>query len=296
MRLLTLQTVLVATDLEAHSVPALETARRLAAAAGAALHVVHVVKDRVDAAHESRIASHTDVEGAVGKLLRDAGLDQLDARFHAATGDPAHAIRLLADRITASVIVLGPHRDEPATTERRGIGGTVLALVTNASMPCLVVRSRLRLPIERIVVPVDLSDTARGALVVALSWASALRPARGDEVATSLTALYVRHADPGATLIAPQVLERELDRIRSDAGSWAGVSIDDAVVLDDDVAGAIAGFTDQRQADLVVVGTRGLGLDAVGRLGSVSAELLRVLTTPLLLVPPAVWIEHAAPV
>ena len=294
MRLLALQTVLVATDLEAHSVPALQTGRRLAAATGATLHVVHVLEDRVEAAHGSRIASITDVEVAVAGLLRDRGLDQLDARFHTATGDPAHAVRLLADRITASVIVLGPHRREPATTERRGIGGTVLALVTNSSMPCLVVRSPLRLPTERIIVPIDLSDTARGALVAALSWASALRPARDDAVATSLTALYVRHSDAVATLIAPQALERELDRIRGDAGNWADVSIDDAVILGDDVPGAITGFADQRRADLVVVGTRGLGLDAVGRLGSVSAELLRVLTTPLLLVPPAVWIGYTA--
>lgn len=97
-----------------------------------------------------------------------------------------------------------------------------------------------------------------------------------------------------ATLLPPQALERELDRIRGDAGRWAGVSIDEAVIHRDDVAPAIAGFADQRRADLVVVGTRGLGLDTVGRLGSVSAELLRLLRTPLLLVPPAVWIGHAA--
>lgn len=205
MRLLKLQTVLVATDLDAHSAPALETARRLAAAAGAEFHVVHVVEDKADAAHKPRIASHTDVEVAVGEVLRDAGLGKVDARFHTATGDPAPAIQLLADRIAASVIVLGPHREMPVTTERRGIGGTVLALVTNSSVPCLVVRSRLRLPTERIIVPIDLSDTARGALVVGLSWASALRPAHDDAVVTSLTALYVRHFDPGDAASAPGI-------------------------------------------------------------------------------------------
>lgn len=134
MRLLALQTVLVATDLEANSVPALETARRLAAAAGAALHVVHVVVDRVDAAHERRTASQADVEAAVGELLRDAGLGPLEAQFHTATGDATHGILLLADRITASVIVLGRHRERPVTPEHRGIGGA----------PCLP-SSRIRL-------------------------------------------------------------------------------------------------------------------------------------------------------
>ena len=294
MRLLTLQTVLVATDLEAHSAPAIESARRLAAAADAPLHVVHVLEEGASSAREPRIASPADLEVAVGGLLRDAGLGQLEAKFHATTGEPAHAIRLLADRVTASVIVLGPHREEGDATERRGMGGTVISLVTNATVPCLVVRNVLRLPIERIVVPLDLSDTSRGALVVALSWASALRPPRDDAAAASLTALHVRRADPQAKLTAPQPLKRELDRIRGDAGNWAGVSIDDAVIPGDRVAPAIAEFADQRQADLVVVGTRGLGLDAVGRLGSVAADLLIEQTTPLLLVPPAVWIGHAA--
>jgi nucleotide-binding universal stress UspA family protein len=40
---------------------------------------------------------------------------------------------------------------------------------------------------------------------------------------------------------------------------------------------------------LVVMGTRGLGLDPVGRLGSVTASAIQALAVPTLLVPPAVW-------
>ena len=39
----------------------------------------------------------------------------------------------------------------------------------------LVLAEPLRLPLRRVLVPIDLSETARGALMVALTWASALR-------------------------------------------------------------------------------------------------------------------------
>ena len=45
--------------------------------------------------------------------------------------------------------------------------------------------------------------------------------------------------------------------------------------------------------DLIVMGTRGLGLDAVGRLGSIAASVIKAVDVPVLLIPPAVWEEHA---
>jgi nucleotide-binding universal stress UspA family protein len=247
--------------------------------------VVHVVEHPTG-------GGHTDRGPVVDVLLRHAGVSLPDARFHDASGDPRRAIQSLADRLAADVIVLGPHRH--AAAGGRVVGSTALALVTGCAAPCLVAGSVLRLPLERVVVPVDQSETARGALVVALSWGSALRRASADDGETSLAVVHVRR--PGGSEGAPpnpHAVDQELRRIRGDAGNWAGVSIDAVVIHGDDVPRAIASFAEQRRADLVVAGTRGDGLDSVARLGSVSAELLRLLTTPLLLVPPAIWAVHA---
>jgi nucleotide-binding universal stress UspA family protein len=65
------------------------------------------------------------------------------------------------------------------------------------------------------------------------------------------------------------------------------------VVTSNDVVGAIAGHASEHSSDLVVLGTRGLGLDAVGRLGSVSLGVTNRIAIPVLLVPPAVWISYA---
>jgi nucleotide-binding universal stress UspA family protein len=156
-----------------------------------------------------------------------------------------------------------------------------------------------RLPLRRVLVPVDLSDTSRGALVVALSWSSALRGDRETSKSpertrpTKLTAMYVD--DPArvatATPSAEEALTEELDRVRKKAGTWAGVAIAGVAIARADVPGAIADRARDDDADLIVLGTRGLGLDGVGRLGSVSAEVTRRVDAPVLLVPPAIWME-----
>jgi nucleotide-binding universal stress UspA family protein len=283
MRLLRLKTVLVAIDVDETGSSALRTAELVAEAAGAALHVVHVSGSRDEG--EAATALHA--------ALRKTSLTVDEAATHVVAGDPARAINLLADRIGADVIVFGPHRQRDAT----GLGSTALAVVTNAAVPCLVARTVLRLPLQRIVVAVDLSDTARGALVIGLSWASALR-ARDPSAqqASALTALHVRTSARSTEAQSGRSaeLDDQLTRVREEAGGWAGVDIEGAATVNADSAAGIAEYATAHGADLVVLGTRGLGLDATGRLGSVSAAVMQRLDVPALLVPPAVWTAYAS--
>ena len=290
MRLLALRTVLVATDLDGASAAAIETAHNLATAAGAALHVVHVTRE----------GSTPAVLDAVDEFLRRGGVVPGARHIHVLNGDPAHAIRLLADRIKADVIVLGPHRERAGKDRGESLGTTALAVVTDSFAPCLVTKTPLRVPLERVLVAVDKSDTARGALVVGLSWASALRapPATRHGSASTMLVLHIDRSSalreaPSLDGHGPGPLDHELQRIRADAGPWAHVSIEDLILSAVDPATAIAGAAAERRADLIVVGTRGLGQDRTGRLGSVSSSLVRNANVPVLLVPPAVWMSYA---
>lgn len=292
MRLLTLRTVLVATDLDPSSDPALDSAHRLAKSAGAALHVVHVVAW----AHEGNADTpRADSEDAVRRALRRASVPEDAASIHLIPGSAADVIRSLADRMAADVVVLGPHRTRGRGTTDQELGGTAQAVVQRTFAPCLVVARPLRLPLERVLVPVDLSETARGALLVALSWASALRTGTPDDPQTSLNALYVdTNARDGGDADAAAALERELRTVGPEAGDWAGVRIEATAARDTDAPTTIANHAIDRRADLVVLGTRGLGMDDAVRLGSVSATLTARLKLPMLLVPPGVWRAHAA--
>lgn len=277
MKLLHLRVVLAAIDADESSVDTLRAARELANAAGAKLHVVHAGSRDTDAVRQ--LFERSDAKHS--------------ATLEIVAGEPTHVIRSFADKIRADVIVLGQHRKRRA--QNSSLGSTALGVVTNSWAPCLVLSRPMRLPLEYVLVPVDLSNTARGALLVALSWASALRKthkAGGAAVGetASLTALFVDTVKRDAT---PRALDDELDRLRRDAGSWAGVSVRGMVVANREVAQAIADHVEGNRADLIVLGTRGLGSGAVGRLGSVALGVLERIEQPILLVPPAVWESYS---
>jgi nucleotide-binding universal stress UspA family protein len=293
MKLLRLNVVLAAIDYDDASHVVLDAAHALAAAGGADMHVVHVDQRRGPARSAARPGEEASPDPAVA-LLERAHVRVDRARVHVIAGEPAPVMRDLADRLGADVIVLGPHREG---RENEGhLGGTALAIASGASAPCLIVTRGIRLPLRRVLAPIDLSDTARGALVVALAWSAALREAPGSADAgatTRLTALFVDRAEGAgsATPSARHALAAELDRVRRDAGSWAGVAIHGVTVANTDAAGAIADRARDEDVDLIVLGTRGLGLDGAGRLGSVSADVSRRVDAPVLLVPPVVWKE-----
>ena len=281
MPILMLKTVLVGVDLDDASLIGLKAGRALAATAGAKLHIVHV--------------SDSDATDAVHAALNRVGLRPGDAPVHVVTGDPGPTISALGKEIGADVIVIGPHRDHEPTKRARQLGPTAISIVTNASAPCLALAHPLRLPLERVVVAIDLSDTSRGALLVGLSWASALRsPKRRSANGTKLIAFHVhRSKAPEEESASKRALEEELVRVERDAGEWAGVTIERATMASESPEDAIAEFARAKNADLVILGTRGDGLDAISRLGSVSAAVTKRLELPTLLVPPAVWAAYA---
>lgn len=267
MKLLTLRSVLVATDLNESSLPVLRAASRLAPLAGASLHLLHVAAG--------------DEAGAEDRLLEYFRLAAPDGEepgsVHVAFGYPPAVIVEHAARLGADVIVVGPHR-------RRAIAGplgsTAASVVRTARCPCLVVSAELRLPLERVLVAIDVYDTDGGALPAALTWASALRP---RDAQAELVALHVAG---GSSAERADILRSEIDRTQRRAYSAARVSIDERILPGADPAEVILRETASSRADLLVMGTR----SAAGRaseLGSVSAAVARDARCPLLLVPPA---------
>jgi nucleotide-binding universal stress UspA family protein len=296
MRPLLISTILVATDLRSSSDsaidPAINSGHRLAKAAGAALHVVHV--DEPAPGSDASASSRRSSADAVRVALERAGVAEQKATAHLLAGSPADTIRSLADRIGADVIVVGPHRPRATGSGGHSLGGTARDIVIGSTAPCLVATRSLRLPLERVLVPIDLSPTARGASLVGLSWASALRAGGAGGPRTTLGLLHVlveNEDEPSAR----SSFDRELERVRESAGSWAGVEVEGITTQGTSgPARAIAECASERRSDLIVLGTRGVGIDDKTRLGSVSAAVVELSQTDVLLVPPSVWQAHAA--
>jgi nucleotide-binding universal stress UspA family protein len=286
VRLLKLETVLAATDLEPSSDSALVSAARLADAAGAKLHVAHVSPqgNADSSAGQERMAA----------AIERAGVSGRKHRVHLLSGSIAPALVAASDEVGADVIVLGRHRAGARSRSDDPIGSTAYEIMTHTLAPCLVTARPLEVPIRRAVVAIDTSETARGALLVALSWSSALRQSKSAEVDTTLIALHVEKDGTLSPADAhmKRTIDHELDVLKRGAGSGAGVSVEGETENSDDTVAAIINFATSHKADLVVLGTRGLSAHQTSELGSVAAAVTRQLPIPVLVVPPAVWRSH----
>lgn len=267
--------ILVPTDGSGPANAALEYAGEIATVENLTVHIVHVVDPDTDPADASeQLADSREWAG-------DADAPVID-EVH--TGEPREAILEYAATHDVDAIVMG-------TRGRRGVGRLLLgsvteAVVRDASVPVLVVRGaaevRRRYPLETIVVPVDGSSHADAALEQALALAS----------------------DNGATVhflsvvdVAPVGIDDGNDLRLERLKQYAQQVVDEGVQRADEVGVDAVGtvqhgsaqqrireYTDDEDADLVVMGTHGRsGLDRL-LLGSVTERVLRTATTPVLTV------------
>lgn len=275
MRPLALKTIVVATDPEDDElIPALRSAAELARLADARLYIVSAT-DGPDES-DARVKAH----------LTRAGIDlDVPEEIIVRPGPPGATIGQEVRRLDADVVVLGPHRG------KRGdlVGGTADRVVHIAGTPCLILPVTLPLPLERVLAPIDSSDGARGALAVAMTWASALRP-RGKQV--ELVALHVTSREPDDSAVCA-ALEREIDLVRQQLAGIARVNIRTVIDRGDASADTILKRARAESTDLVVIGTRRMTVDTADILGSVSSSVARRARCAVLLVPPEVWTNHS---
>jgi len=288
VRLLKLETILVATDLTTTSHGAIVTASRLADAAGATLHVAHVAprEDELSAAAGHRAEYDRQLEKAVDP----AGKTR--PQRHLIFGEPHRAISALAGKIKADVVVLGRRPGKRGPASDRPVGSTAYAFVTHTLVPVLVVVQTLSIPMHKAIVAVDASRAARGSLLVAVSWSSALR----DRGRTS-PELTVLHVDTGTdpTELSAQMRRsaaHDADVLQRNAAGWADVTVERLTIKDSDPATAISRHAVDSGAELVILGTRASAEHGSSIWGSVSAAVTRQLSIPILLVPPAIWRDH----
>lgn len=275
MWLLTLKSVLLATDLGEASIPALRTALELSRLAGASLHVVHVAEAAIEGeAGQQMLRDHVALAASGARELASAQV---------LYGSPVASIVERAMEVDADAIILGRHR--PGRLPEGEMGSTAAGVVRSAPCPCLVAAVELTLPLERVLVPIDLSEAAAGTLAVALSWASALRPPRST---AELIALHVAPSLPAP--VEAEVIRGEIERARTSAGGAARVELRERIVAGGDAAAEILRQAAELDPAMIVLGSRD---EEDARDGGASARVVRGTHYPVLLVPPVTWRDQS---
>ena len=287
------QSILVATDLGAGSDDVMRAAGALAALTNAKLHVLHSFDFPEAAPAEKARAGLTFpdlVDGAKASLreqiTRTVKADVILGSEQVVVYVAHKAILEHAAAVNADMIVMGPHRGKPGSMPL--LGSTADRVIRTSDVPVLIVRGPLSMPLRRVLVPLDLSEPALGALGVALEWQQSLPAA--DQQTQELVVLHV----------IPQVLDtgdmdgvigRDLHReVRSAISKVAGsenVRLREEVRWGDAPAAVINQMIVDEHMDLVVLGTHGYGMIKRALIGSVASAVAHAAACPVLLIPPA---------
>lgn len=294
--------ILAATDLTEASDAVLRAAAALAGRTGAPLHVLHAFdfppspyleqypgfltfQERID-----------DAETALAAQLARCVPEGVTVAGHRVDIYAAHrAIADYAKAIDAELVVIGPHARR--AMELGFLGTTADRVIRTVDAPVLVVRGALRLPLRRVLVPLDLSEPARGGLEVALRWAAGLGHDDPDTPVPD-TSVDIVHVIPRVFALPDQPFDRatvvpgmnrEVEAAVAAVPGAGALEVREELLWGERPPEEIVHYAGEIGADLVVLATHGYGALRRALIGGTASGVARTAPCPVLLVPPRLW-------
>ncbi len=282
-----MQRILVATDFSTRSDRALRRGTLLAKQFGCDVALVHVIDDdqptrMVEAERREATALLDDLAATV------RAVDEVRCTATVAVGEPFRQVTATSDDIGADLIVMGAHRRQVL----RGIftGTTVERTIRDASVPIIMANAVPARTYDRVMIATDLSEYSRQAFRSAQTL-GLLRNAQATvfhayaapaEGLLFRSGMSVRQTNAYLVEEASKA-ERDLEVFLRSVACSTAESVTE--LIETSAAETIRAGAQRREADLLVIGTR--GMSDVGRfiLGSVAHQLLRSSEIDVLVVP-----------
>lgn len=294
------KSILVATDFSPVGENAVRTAASLAGRGESSLAVVYVAErppmysqpllDRIGPEDPNELWTR-EARRSMAELLTRLRRDLPEPRGFVRVGTPWREIVRLAEELGVDAIVLGS--TGLSRIQRLLLGSTAEGVVRQASCPVLVVRDGLLERIRRVLLPVDMDEGSKTSVRYALERV-------GEDV--ELEAIHVigfpRMIEPELADVLPDDAQ-SATRLREFLDDLGAERVRSRVVLGEPAAAILDAA---READLVLIATRGRKGIARALLGSVAEKVVRHAEGPVLVVPPS-WegeapeepVEEAAP-
>ena len=297
--MLSVKTVLFATDFSRMADAALDHALALAQKHGASLHMLHAVglhaDDPNDPAHhfpdaeEIRIRLEETAEGRMASQLEQREAGELEVvRAQRRGMSTAPVILEYAEEIDADVVVMSTHG-------RRGLSHALVGSVTEevvrlSPRPVLTIRGRGGEPasplVQHVLVPVDFSKHSERAVDHAREYC------RAYGARMHLLHVFEQPVTPEVYLGADSsmtsgfaVLESSLREALLGVATRTGADVETEIhIREGRAVGGILEAAGDIPADLIVIATHGLGGLAHVMLGSVAEKVIRRADCPVLTV------------
>ena len=289
-----LKRIVVGHDLGIGGEVALKSAAVLAKRCGAALRLVHVVEPQ----HSYQRISHPltspytleEIAQKTGAKLQvlaaSPELAHLQVEYEVRTGKPFAELIIARRAWQGDLIVVGGASHQ----EGYFLGSTSERIVRKAMVPVMVAKKALDAGAKTFLVPTDFSDCARKAAQEALMLAASFR---GRIIFFHVMDLYPMYAtgyadDFGVSVPLapppPEVMESEwqafLSGLPLEKADWSKCT------EEGEAATSIVQEAEQRQADLIVMGTHGRTGLGYMLLGSVAEKVVRKARCSVLTIRP----------
>lgn len=301
----TLKTIVIGTSLTRESDAVVRAGLEVARATGAAVRLVHAYAPLPS---YTGLPAELSVEGdwlenqkrvLHGELAEQAhrtGLADLDTVEPApgvlVGGLPHEALVETAEVTGADLIVVGA--SERGERRWKPLSSTADRVLRKAPCPVLVVRPESAFPPKRVVAPVDLSFVSAGALRYGLEL---LAEVGGEDTQVEVLFILNPIEAEGSLQFTPAQMSRfaadELSRF-VDANAPGGGATLRRRVRTGYPWEEIVKDLDERNADLVILGTHGHGRLERLLIGSVTSDVLREAHCSVLAVPPTAALQEEA--
>ncbi len=278
----TISQLLIATSLDESSELVVRAGVAIARAAGARAHLLHVFAPSFTLPEwgpASANAAHAEAEAAWARreLAAQAERHGLGAEATLLTGSPYREVVALAERIDADLVVVGARTGGGLG---RLLGSSADRVVRRSRRPVLVVRGDLPIPPRRTLLPSDLSPLSALAFNFGLQFLAQLGSGCEAEALFVLSVLQRQLAPQFTPDQVDRFAAEELERFVAAQGGGASCKVRAGNARQEILAEAA-----ELGAELIVLGTHGLGgFDRVV-IGSVAADVVRHAPSSVLVVP-----------
>lgn len=279
-----MERIVVGADGSAGAANAMRWAARLAARNGAELVVMTGFVPTESELPPSRVeALLAEQEARLARWSEPARLGDVAVRTVVERGDPREGILQVARRENADLVVVG-RVGGSAGPGLFHIGSMAEWLAHHAEVPVAVIGGLVELAARSVLVGVDGSPGSKAAIRWVLD-------ARGEAdirvVAAAVEQPYVEWTPADSPENWRRDTERRIREEHAAELASAGVDFHALALRGSNVADVLLQAAADERADLVVVGTRGLGGFTGLRVGGVALKVLHRTDRPVVLVPAA---------
>ncbi len=271
-------TVLAAIDLTPLGRRVADRSRLVAEAVGGEVRIFHSIEPLTEALVDNGVAEIVRLHRlAMTKEIAEWCADRATVPVHTVTTKGAPSFELVKASKSVDLVVVGC-----STTDNVEVGPTAFRVSETARSDVLVVRRQPRVSYRRVIVGVDFSEGSALAVEAAMRWAPD----------AEITAAYVLPSRFDSFMLAAGMFPEEVDQARRVRLDDAGFRLEEFVdrwpgrvrpyLADGPAESGLEDVARRRNADLVVVGSRGAGATKIVLLGSIAATVLRSVPSDVL--------------